>query len=163
MIGSNVVDSREKSYVDVVRWEATPRYKELEDIFKFREDRRAKWLQRLCCWTLKKLGCFASVETIEYRRHVFGYDGEVFMKRFWQRYDNVAENFHFIPKRLLIGSAEYAQMMSEDVSRDLFEFMALFQVRNKALGPGIADRVRIEDRVVVSVVPWMRGMLLLPE
>jgi hypothetical protein len=143
----------QRPYVDVAEVRRIAEVKEIKDAFQFRDDRPGAWLQRLCLWILRRLGCFACVDTVRVERHYFGERGQRFMDRLWERRLAICGAFEMEPSRLLVGPEEYADMMSEPVSGGAFGFDAEYHV-NGRYGPTVHG-------LHVEVIPWMRGMLLL--
>jgi hypothetical protein len=143
-------------YITVVDVRPVPKIVPMEDAFEFREDRPARWLQRACLWVLRKLGCYAAKEVIEYQRHHIGRDGERFMMRLMRAKASIQGAFAREPQRLLIGSEQYAELMEETLSNSYFAFEAQSFWGN---GPGRPPTI---VGLTVEVIPWMRGMLLLP-
>jgi hypothetical protein len=142
----------DRPYIDVIELRPISRVVVLKDAFELREDRPALWLQRVCLWVLRKLGCFACKETIDYQRHVFGDKGRDFMSRLWERKDALWGSFEREPTRLLIGAEQYAEMMRETASSAYFEFNAEYMKGGRH--PKVMG-------LHVEVIPWMCGMLLL--
>jgi len=147
--------NEQREFIDVVELRRVPTVREFKDAFEFCKDRPAHWLQKLCLWTLRKLGCYASLETVEVQRHHIGKNGKRFMDRLWQRRSAMQGTLDMDPTRLLIGSEEYAELMNEAVSNTAFDFNTEYYKGN---GPGRQPTVM---GLHVEVIPWMRGMLLL--
>ena len=88
---------------------------ESADKFCFRKDRPMLWLQRVCFFVLRKLGAFGTQEVFEVERHVI--EPGKFMDALFHQMHTVESFFNYRPKRILIGSAQYAELMHEAVSR----------------------------------------------
>jgi len=142
-----------REQIDVVALRRIPGVREINDTFAFRADRPAPWLQRACLWILRKLGCWACVDTASIERHYIGKNGRAFMERLWERRVAIQGSFDFDPTRLLIGAQEYAELMNEPVSNTGFQFGAEWR-RGSKHGPIVMG-------LEVEVIPWMSGMLLL--
>lgn len=142
-------------YIDVAEMRRITDVRELTDTYQLRTDRPLVWLQRVCLWMLRRLGCFVSVNDIRIERHVFGKKGRTFMERLWERRMSILGTFDMQPTRLLIGPEEYAEIMHEAVSTASFGFDAEYGVGNGPLRQPTVMGLRVE------VIPWMRGMLLL--
>ncbi len=109
--------------IEVIRQDCIPSVVEMKDAFEFREDRPAHWLQRLCLWTLRKLGAFSHREVLTIERHLIGKNGKRFMDRLFEQMRNLQDGFNREPDRLLIGADDYAELMQE-ATREHFHFDA---------------------------------------
>lgn len=138
-----------REVIDVLELTPVREVVELKEAFELREDRPAIWLQKLCLWVLRKLGCFACKETVRIERHNIGLHGDTFMKRLWARREALYGDFNRKPTRLLLGAKDYQELMGE-VCTQGFSFDArYFMGRNEVMG------------LKVEVIPHMSGMLLL--
>ena len=120
--------------------------------FAVREDRPHVWLQKVCCWVLRKLGAYR-VDTqtkIEYRT----IDADTFMGRVAKQHASVFELLNRRPKELLIGAQDYAELMHEANTHFPFSFSASYVVGER----GVAQIMGLK----VRVIPWMRGVLVVP-
>lgn len=147
----------DRPFVDVVELRRIPRIVPLLDSFEFRKDRPAHWLQRICLWTLRNLGCYSSKEVEEVTRHVIGRRGETFMNRLLKAKAAIWGHLEREPQTLLLGSEQYAELMHEVPSNVTFSFGAEYYMGNGA------NRRPTVVGLTVKVIPWMRGMLLLPD
>lgn len=151
-----VVDLKGRDTVEFVHIDRIPVVKELRDVFEFRPDRPAYWLQWLCLWTLRKLGCYAQLETTKIERHVVGKKGEKFMHYLLSQQRSLTEFLNREPERLLIGAEDFANIMNEpNVGTYHWAFDAQYYKGNGSGKPTICG-LRVE------VVPWMRGLLVMP-
>lgn len=139
--------------IEVIRQERIPSVVELKDAFEFREDRPAHWLQRLCLWTLLKLGAFSHREVLTIERHLIGKNGKRFMDRLFEQMRNLQDGFDREPDHLLIGADDYAELMQE-ATREYFHFDAEYMRGGRY--PKVCG-LRVE------VIPWMRGVLVMPK
>lgn len=144
--------------IEIVRLERLESVEELKDAFELREDRPALWLQRICLYVLRKLGCFACTKTFSVERHHVGKNGKRFMDALWDQRRNVYDYLDREPSRLLIGSQDFDELMqSRELSQEYFGFHAQYNVGNDARrSPTIMG-------LEVEVVPWMRGILVMPD
>lgn len=134
--------------------EPHPKFKTVTDnnAFAVREDRPHVWLQKVCCWVLRKLGAYR-IDTqtkIEYRT----IDADTFMDRIAEQRASVFELLNCQPKELLIGAQDYAELMHEADIPFPFSFSASYAVGER----GVAQIMGLK----VRVIPWMRGVLVLP-
>lgn len=120
--------------------------------FAVREDRPHLWLQKVCCWVLEKLGAYRrdTQTKIEYRT----IDADRFMDRIAKQRASVFELLNCRPKELLIGAQDYAELMHEADTHFPFSFSASYVVGER----GVAQIMGLK----VRVIPWMRGVLVLP-
>ncbi len=77
-------------------------------------------------------------------------DDETFMERIFKQKDGIERFFNRKPKTLLIGAEDYAELMHEVVSSQEFRFNAEYWYTNQPFG------------LNVRVIPWMRGILVMP-
>lgn len=120
--------------------------------FTVRDDRPYLWLQKACCWVLGMLGAYRqdTQKKIEYRT----IDAYSFMVRIAKQRSVVFELLNREPKELLIGAEDYAELMRETPAHYLFDFNAQY-VRGER---GVAQIMGLK----VRVIPWMRGVLVIP-
>ena len=121
--------------------------------FSIREDRPHLWLQKACCWVLEKLGAYR-VDTqtkIEYRT----IDADSFITLIAKQHSAVFELLNRRPSELLIGAQDYAELMHETASNHMFSFDATYMRGERGVVTIMGLRVH--------VIPWMRGVLVMPE
>ena len=120
--------------------------------FALRKDRPHLWLQKACCWVLGKLGAYRrdTQTKIEYRV----IDADSFMTRIAKQHASVFEFLNRRPKKLLIGAQDYAELMRETSIHHPFTFNASYAIGERGV-------TRIMD-LEVQVIPWMRGVLVVP-
>ena len=147
---------KDRPFVDVIELRRVPKIVPLSDAFEFRKDRPAHWLQRICLWTLRKLGCYSSKEVVEVTRHEIGRRGQTFINRLLKAKALIWGEFEREPQTLLIGAEQYAELMNEVASNAMFSFIAEYYVGNGTCRPPTVVGL------TVKVIPWMRGILLLP-
>lgn len=123
----------------------------IPDGYKFNPSGRAKWLQRLAWRFLQWRGSLiqAYEPKDEVIRHVI--EADTFIERILKQRNELMRGFNRDGQTLLIGSEDYAQMMRAPEMRDhMFSFGA---------------RVGMDRQIVglnVQVIPWMRGMVVMP-
>lgn len=120
--------------------------------FAVREDRPYLWLQKACCWVLGKLGAHRrdTQTKIEYRT----IDADSFMVRIAEQHASVFELLNRRPKKILIGAQDYAELMHETSAHYPFNFNASYAIGER----GVTRIMGLE----VQVIPWMRGVLVVP-
>ncbi len=78
-------------------------------------------------------------------------DGKTFMDRLWKQKRSLVEDFRREPTTLWIGGEDYRELMNSPEVRQSFTVHAQFNYgRNEIYG------------LTVKVIPWMRGMLVMP-
>jgi hypothetical protein len=120
----------------------------IKDAYEFRQDRPARWLQRLCLWVLRKLGAFYQRDMVTVQRHVL--KPKTFMDRLFKQREEIASLLNREPKVMLIGADDYFELMNEPAIHQEFSFTAQYGKRREILG------------MEVRVIPWMRGVLVMP-
>ena len=141
--------SIESGVVQAVRLERIDTVTKALDRYEFRVDRSAHWLQRLCFWILGKLGAYADLHTVTIeRRHV----REAPSRATPEPAERIQPP---VPTQLLIGSEDYAGLMSESLSHQMFDFDSRYFMGNGDLEPTVHG-------LKVRVIPWMRGLLVMP-
>ena len=120
--------------------------------FAIREDRPHLWLQKACCWVMGKLGAYRvdSQTKIEYRT----IDADSVITRIAEQHESVFALMNRRPKKLLIGAQDYAELMHETNAHYPFTFNASYAIGER----GVVRIMGLE----VQVIPWMRGVLVLP-
>jgi len=119
-----------------------------KDCYVFREDKSFHLLQRICCWTMHKIGAFDMGETVTVTRYTI--DSDVFMERIFKQQKHLLGYFNRKPKRLLIGSEDFSELMNSAEVRDVMMFNASYNYGREIYG------------LQVEVIPWMRGILVMP-
>ena len=122
---------------------------ECKESFEFREDRRYLWVQRVCFYLLRKIGAHRRGEKVTVERHRL--DAKTFMERIFKQKDALQYEFSVSPKRLLIGAKDYADLMHEGMASQAFSFQAEYWKNKTVYG------------LTVTVIPWMEGVLVMPE
>jgi hypothetical protein len=81
-------------------------------------------------------------------RHII--DSDVFMERIFKQQEHLLGYFNHKPKRLLIGSEDFSELMNSDEVRNVMMFNASYNYGREICG------------LQVEVIPWMRGILVMP-
>ena len=120
--------------------------------YQFNEKRGYVWLQKLLFWCLDKIGC--EIEEMAYKTRVI--DADKFIKRLLAAESEVAAQIGYrqSPATLIIGSEDYAELMREEGFRHMVDFNAEYNYSN--------GRATTVCGMRVTIVPWMRGMVVLP-
>ena len=108
-----------------------------------------KWWDRPRWWLVKALGGSNPRDTVKVVR--VPVNGKTFMERLWKQKRSLVENFRREPMTLWIGGEDYSELMSSPQVRQEFMVHAEFRYgRGEIYG------------LKVRVIPWMRGMLVMP-
>ena len=119
------------------------------DYFTFRRECLHKWLQRVCFWILRRIGCFVMDESVRVERYII--DGDTFIDRALKQHEALATLLMREPKKILIGAEDYHDLMLEGkVSNIAFNFQTKYEKNYELFG------------MTVHVIPWMRGLLVMP-
>lgn len=118
------------------------------DAFQYRKDRPLPWLQKACFFVLKKLRAFSIDKAVTIERHTI--EARTFLERLLKQQESVMQLLGKRPTLLLIGAEDYAELMHEAVSTQMFSFSAEYGYEREIL------------KMTVRVIPWMRGCLVLP-
>ena len=108
-----------------------------------------RWWDKPRWWLVRVLGGQCPHDTVKVIRVPVG--GKDFMERLWKQRRAMVESFRREPTTLWIGGEEYEELMSSPAVRQEFMVHASFNYgRHEVYG------------LTVRVIPWMRGMLVMP-
>ncbi len=133
----------------------------LEDKFQLRRDRKHVWLQKIALWVLMKLKCNV-IETnkVTVKRTL---DTDDFVQRLWKQQTELFKTYHYRGSRLLVGHEEFNQMQGFPINHPLS--ICMQYVWNETV-PDMKDpfkSIRTANDMHVTVIPWMKGFLVLPK
>lgn len=121
--------------------------------YQFRDDRPARWLQRLCCAILKRLGAYRRIENVSIREKTINL--KKFNERVLAQYDQLEMLYNERPRKMYIGSQDYREAMHEEaVEYEPLRFTTQYFCQKN----GHEYCFGLE----VHVIPWMRGILVVP-
>jgi hypothetical protein len=138
--------------VQFIKTSESLRWMILEDAWSLRQDFRWKWMERLARWLIRKIGVNARHPVVEVERIVI--DPADIMTKLFQQRGELLKMGHD-PKRLLIGSEDFAELMNRKEAHYHFSVGCEY-----FKGDGRGGR-RVMD-LEVEIVPWMRGILVMP-
>jgi hypothetical protein len=121
------------------------------DMFAVRTDRPAVWLQKLAVFVLRKLGAYAHRNDIVCRRVSID-KGKLFKALIEQR-DELMRHYNERPVTVLLGPEDMNDLLGESVD-DSFQWP---HVKFEIDGGWSAWGMTLE------VVPWMKGILVMPK
>ncbi|OGT59756.1 MAG: hypothetical protein A3E01_04645 [Gammaproteobacteria bacterium RIFCSPHIGHO2_12_FULL_63_22] len=121
----------------------------IPDVFTFNPKARLHWLQRACLWTLRKLGCHHWGEEEKIARVLI--DPRRVMEALFRQHSEVADALNEEPSRLFIGAEDFKELMMDKDALPYMTFRTEYNYGRRILGLNI------------TVVPWMRGLLVTGE
>lgn len=128
-----------------------------EDVFAINPKKKALWLQKVCVWVLKKLECQWWDEKTEFTRHAI--DANSFAENLYKQKAALFSYFNEDSQTLLIGSEDYSQLMACPEIHQSFQFRTEFK---RGFKDGSGGFQVVVYGLNVKVVPWMRGMVVMP-
>lgn len=145
----------QKQEIQFIGQDVVTRHVPIPDAFIFEPTGRIAWVQKLAYKFLKKTGALHQAYKPEatITRHVI--DSDKFVEKILRQKYELFNGFHRDGGRVLIGSDDYAELMnSPEVVGSYFDFSANLHIgrhgRREILG------------LQVEVIPWMRGILVMP-
>lgn len=136
----------DKQYVRYVEQLPLPKMTDYMGAFQVRDDRPLVWLQKLCCWVMYKLGAYAQDRSIAYTWK--DVDISDLVKGIYTQLGMLYRDHNIRGKRVLIGSEDFAQLCNAPEAR---YHLTVYATDIKFGG------------LNVTVIPWMRGILVMPE
>lgn len=119
--------------------------------FQLRMDRKYVWLQKIALWVLKKLGCYSIIREVGMVKHVI--DTEQFMNKLLIQKRELVDLYHLRGEHLLVGYKEFKELTCIQACTPL-SFTAPYMW---------SDGRRTDPfDLKVTIVPWMKGFLVLP-
>lgn len=121
------------------------------ETYQLRKDRPLLWLQKACLFVLRKLRAFSITRSVTYRTRSI--DAVSFMNRLLLTQQHLHASLYRRGGTLLIGADDYNTLMSElgDWGLEATSFRAEYRTHRTVYG------------LQVHIIPWMSGMVLLPE
>jgi hypothetical protein len=117
--------------------------------FKLRTDKKYPFIQKICCFIMKKLGAYNQDILYEYQSTTI--DTDDFIKKILEQQQELMQTYGMLPKEILIGSADYAKLMNDEDYKTKFSFGCTYHYGADIFG------------LKVNVIPWMEGILIMPE
>lgn len=114
--------------------------------YQVRKDRPLVWLQELCCWMMDKLGAYAQDRSIAYTYKVV--DISNLVKGIYTQLGMLECDYNIRGKRVLIGSEDFTRLCNAPDAR---YHLTTYASDIKFGG------------LTVTVIPWMKGILVMPE
>ena len=108
-----------------------------------------KWWDRPRWWLVKLLGGKNPHDTVEVRR--IPIDGKVFAERLFKQKRALTEQFRREATTIWMGAEDYQELMDSPLIREAFTMRSSFNYgKHEVYG------------LTVQVIPWMRGILVMP-
>jgi hypothetical protein len=122
----------------------------VKDHFEFKPSGRLQRLQRWAWRFLHWRGALRQAfdETVSYTQHVINTDDV--MRRLMEQRRGLFD-YGQEPRELLIGAEDFAELMSQPQIHNYMDFGAEYVSGRRIMG------------LKVRVIPWMRGMLVMPK
>lgn len=139
--------------VQFVHYEQFTAPKFYEGVWKIRPHGRWARLQKFAQWFLAKTKALQQFVDDEVKVERCYIDGDKFLERLLKQRGSHIE-WGREPKTLLIGSRDYAELMSEEEVRHAFSFVSDLHIGR--------DGRRMVVGLEVQVIPWMEGMIVMP-
>jgi hypothetical protein len=124
----------------------------MPDAFEVRKDFRWNWQATLASWLIRKIGVNARDRKIEVKRALIE-PAKIVDAIFKQKIAHIDE--HREPKRLLIGSDDFSELMQTIHFSDAVTIGCEYY---RGDGRGGRQVLGLD----VEVIPWMRGALVMP-
>ena len=137
----------------------TSRY--VDSQFELRTDRKHVWLQKCAIWILKKLGCYAIHWDTTEIKHTINTDD--FARLLWEQKAELFTTYHYKGKRLLVGYEEFQKLQGFPVNHPLSFSCQYMWGESRPTLENPQNFVRKAGGLEVTVIPWMKGFLVLPE
>lgn len=123
-----------------------PKITENRSYYQVRKDKPLVWLQEVCCWVLRKLGAYSEDHTTAYTHHTV--DISDLVEGIYTQVGMLGSNHNLSAHRILMGSEDFAELCHAP--------QASYQLTVYASSPKFGG-------LTVTVIPWMKGVLVLPE
>ena len=124
------------------------------DAYRFNPNRPVKWLQRLCCWTLRKLHCHNYQREVAFTSHVI--HPEKVFDRVLKNHEELLRRNYQEPYMLYIGAKDFAELMEDKEIRNYVQFDV----------PYLAGSTRRSSHIMgmkIHIIPWMEGLVGVPK
>lgn len=127
----------------------------LPEAYSLKPTGRAQWLQRLAWRFLHWRGALACAytPTTKVTRHTI--EAQSFMERIFKQRASIANYLNREGQTLLIGAQDYEELMMCPALYRQFDFRAEFFRGERGRDPQLMG-------LTVKVIPWMRGMVVMP-
>lgn len=128
---------------DNIRWRYVPW------AYAYNQERGWRWLQWICFRILRALRCEYNNEVHTITTMVI--DKKRLIDRLFAQHENLVSFFNYHPDRLLIGAKDWAELMDDQEVSQMISFDMSYHRNRSVYG------------LRVQIIPWMRGMLVMPQ
>jgi len=143
----------EPQIVEFVSTNYEQRYSPVTNAFEFRKDKKYHWLQKLCCKIMKKIGAHYMMPYTTIKRTTI--DTQDLLNQINLQHKEVFKSFNMRPTRLVIGVEDFQDLMGvTDVER--------YMTFDTQYSGSDSQGNRKIFGLNVAIVPWMKGMVVLP-
>ena len=136
----------DKQHVRYIEQLPLPKMTDYKYAYQVREDRPLVWLQQLCCWVMDKLEAYAQDRSIAYTYK--DVDISNLVRGIYTQVGLLDRDHNLQGKRVLIGSEDFAQLCNAADAR----YHLTVYARDMKFGG-----------LTVTVIPWMKGILVMPD
>lgn len=120
---------------------------ENKNYYQVRNDKPFVWAQEVCCWVMRKLGAYSEDHTTVYS-HVKVVDVSDLVEGIYTQVGMLGSNHNLRAHRILMGSEDFTRLCQAPE--------ASYHLTVYASSPKFGG-------LTVTVIPWMKGILVLPE
>lgn len=133
----------------------------VEDAFNFNPKGRFLWFKKLVWKFLWKTKCLKMHQDYKTTITHTTIDTDHVIHRLFQQKEALQINFNREPRILLIGSRDFAELMSQPYTGQYMEFNAEYRKATPSSNPMYNYQYRVIG-LNVQVIPWMSGMVVMP-
>lgn len=144
------------SRIEFVHQRVDTEWVSIPEGYKFRPAGRLQWLQRAAWRLLGKFGALQQAVEPKFTVTRFSVDTDDFMERLFKQQESLLEGFNRDAGVVLIGGEDFSEMMALPEIRQAISF-------DSHLYRGDGHGARTIIGLTIKVVPWMRGVLVLPK
>ena len=134
-----------EQYVRYVERLPLPRVSDYKEAYEVRNDRPMVWLQKVCCWVLRKLEAYSQDRSIAYK--YYDVDVSNLVEGIYTQLGMLDRDYNLRGKHVLIGSREFMELCN---APEAPYHLTMYASDLKFAG------------LTVTVIPWMRGILVMP-
>lgn len=136
----------EKQHIRYVERMPLPKLTDYKLAYLVRNDRPFVWLQELCCWVMDKLEAYSQDRSIAYTWK--DVDISDLVRGIYTQVGMLSRDHNLQAKRVLMGSEDFAALCNAPAA----QYHLTVYAHDRKFGG-----------LTVTVVPWMKGVLVMPE
>ena len=131
----------------------------LPDQYQLRPSQGYVWLQKAAIWVLKKLKCYAVKKEAIFSKITI--DPYKLMEKLLAENANLAMEYNLRGERVLMGYEDFSRLNGENIH---FSSPISFEAPYLMSSSGDYDKWEsVVCGMKITVIPWMRGILILPK